>query len=108
MPTDEPECISFRYLAEDRALCVITSGGDIALFKLEGDDFEVGDYENSSVQVSTVFEPYGAARIDKPWIQGYTVGTIESGIKAASWSPDEEQVILITGKNADFSNVLDQ
>lgn len=25
------------------------------------------------------------------------VGSIESGIKAAAWSPDEEQLVLITG-----------
>jgi elongator complex protein 1 len=25
------------------------------------------------------------------------VGSVDSGIKAAAWSPDEEQLVLITG-----------
>lgn len=27
------------------------------------------------------------------------VGGIESGIKAAAWSPDDEQLVLITGRS---------
>ena len=26
------------------------------------------------------------------------VGSVESGIKAAAWSPDDEQLVLVTGK----------
>jgi elongator complex protein 1 len=30
-------------------------------------------------------------------LQVEIVGSVDSGIKAAAWSPDEEQLILVTG-----------
>ena len=37
-PVGASEAAAFQYLAEDAALSVITSGGDIVLFKIDRDD----------------------------------------------------------------------
>jgi hypothetical protein len=50
-PEDACEAISFRYLAEDAAISVLTSGGDIVLFKLNRDDFDDAGEEDGFVQV---------------------------------------------------------
>jgi elongator complex protein 1 len=33
------------------------------------------------------------------------VGSVDSGIKAAAWSPDDEQLILVTGESAESEHV---
>lgn len=70
---------TFVYLADggsavddEPALCLITAGGDIVLVSLQQD--EQGGLANPSPQI---------------------VGSVEQGILSASWSPDEETVILV-------------
>lgn len=40
-----------------------------------------------------------SARETSLTIQVDVVGSVDSGIKAAAWSPDEEQLIIVTGKS---------
>lgn len=73
-PPGSQNIIAFRFLAENHALCAIFANGDIVLFRLSGEEHpEQADPE--------------------------TMGMIDSGIKAASWSPDDEQVVIVTGDN---------
>lgn len=72
---------SFTYMADggsavndEPALCLITSGGDIVLIPLS----------------STESPP-----------QPEIVGSVEQGILAAAWSPDEESVVLVVPQDAD-------
>lgn len=79
-PTDRGSQVrSFTYMADggsavndEPALCLITSGGDIVLVAL------------------------GAAENVQPEI----VGSVEQGVLAASWSPDEESVVLVVPEEA--------
>nr|ODO03858.1 elongator complex protein 1 [Cryptococcus depauperatus CBS 7855] len=72
-PTYLGETLSLHYLADDRVLVALLAGGDIVTVTLEGPDGSVGTVE--------------------------VVGSVESGIKAAAWSPDDEQIILVTGED---------
>jgi hypothetical protein len=50
---DMTEAVSFKYLAEDTALAVLTAGGDIALFRLADEDStEAVEREDPFVPVS--------------------------------------------------------
>lgn len=71
LPEGAPQTLSVQYFADDRSVIVLLAGGDIAVLQLE--DPEVG----AVVEV---------------------VGSIDSGIKAAAWSPDDEQLVLVTGE----------
>jgi hypothetical protein len=51
-PAIASEAVAFRYLAEDAALSVITSGGDIVLFKIDRDDLGLQAEDDAFVQVS--------------------------------------------------------
>ncbi|GAA5870104.1 hypothetical protein JCM1840_003583 [Sporobolomyces johnsonii] len=62
--------VSFKYLPEDDALCVVLSNGDIEQVFLSGG---MGDARRENV------------------------GTFDAGIKAAEWSPDDELLAIVTG-----------
>ncbi|KIY33719.1 elongator complex protein 1, partial [Cryptococcus gattii E566] len=67
------ETLSLHYLADERSLVVLLAGGDIATLALHGPDGSPAPVE--------------------------VVGSVDSGIKAAAWSPDDEQIILVTGED---------
>ncbi|WVQ75470.1 hypothetical protein IAR50_005095 [Cryptococcus sp. DSM 104548] len=67
------ETLSLHYLADDRTLVILLAGGDIATLALEGPNGSPAPVE--------------------------VVGSVDSGIKAAAWSPDDEQIIIITGED---------
>ncbi|KAI5122330.1 hypothetical protein M0805_002497 [Coniferiporia weirii] len=68
---EESQAISFRFLSEAQSLALITSGGSIGLVSL--DESQAGEYE--------------------------VIGSIDEGIAAASWCPDESLVIVVTKDN---------
>ncbi|KLT46470.1 IkappaB kinase complex, IKAP component [Cutaneotrichosporon oleaginosum] len=69
---DGPQTLSLQYFADDRSVIVLLAGGDIAVIQLE--DPAVG-------------------------VLAEVVGSVDSGIKAAAWSPDDEQLVLVTGED---------
>lgn len=64
-----PHTLSLKYLPEDQSLAVILSSGDITVIELQDGD-----------------------------VKEQVVGSVEGGVQAAEWSPDDEQVVLVTGK----------
>ncbi|KAL0247662.1 hypothetical protein I308_103739 [Cryptococcus tetragattii IND107] len=72
-PEYAPETLSLHCLADERSLVILLAGGDIATLALHGPDGSVAPVE--------------------------VVGSVDSGIKAAAWSPDDEQIILVTGED---------
>ncbi|WVR09089.1 hypothetical protein IAU60_006151 [Kwoniella sp. DSM 27419] len=67
------ETLDLHYLPDDRTLIILLAGGDIATLVLQGPDGGVTPVE--------------------------VVGSVDSGIKAAAWSPDDEQLVLVTGED---------
>ncbi|KAF7290054.1 polymerase II transcription elongation factor [Mycena chlorophos] len=59
-----------RFLPESRKLCILVRGGDIAMIPIDDED-PVPEVE----------------------------GTVESGILAAAWSPDDELLAVVTGEH---------
>ncbi|KAI8344065.1 IKI3 family-domain-containing protein [Chlamydoabsidia padenii] len=76
-PNPSGGIISFTYLSDIQAICLGTRNGDIILFHKER--FDKGD------------DPLEV------------VGSVDSGLEAMTWSPDQDLVILITGEK----NVLE-
>ncbi|KAJ9121784.1 hypothetical protein QFC22_002406 [Naganishia vaughanmartiniae] len=76
-----PQVLSLKYLPEESSLAVIQASGEISMIRLT-DDAEAleGQFGAADVQVEVV-------------------GSVEEGIRAAEWSPDDEQVVLVTGDN---------
>ncbi|KAM0754229.1 IkappaB kinase complex, IKAP component [Meredithblackwellia eburnea MCA 4105] len=71
--------LSFKYLSEIDALCLVLSNGEIVLVKDPmGGDGMVVDEESDRREI---------------------VGDVEAGILAAIWSPDEQLLSIITGSN---------
>ncbi|KAG8722224.1 hypothetical protein FRC09_006606 [Ceratobasidium sp. 395] len=66
------QIVSFTFLAESRQLVIILAGGDIAVLVVD-DASESAEFE--------------------------IIGSVEPGIKAAAWSPDESQIVLVNGKD---------
>lgn len=66
------DIISFSYLTDLQAACLSTSDGDIILFHKER--FEKGE---EAMEV---------------------VGSVDSGVHALCWSPDQDLVVLVTGE----------
>ncbi|KAG2176226.1 hypothetical protein INT43_005460, partial [Umbelopsis isabellina] len=62
--------VDFVFLPDAQAACLCTSGGDIALVRGEG------NMNQDPLEV---------------------VGSVDSGILAVQWSPDQEVVVLVTG-----------
>ncbi|CAE7213541.1 unnamed protein product [Rhizoctonia solani] len=65
------QVVSFTFLAESRQLVLILAGGDIAVLGVE-------DPGSSEFEI---------------------IGSVEPGIKVATWSPDESQLVLINGND---------
>ncbi|GAA6015095.1 hypothetical protein JCM10207_008729 [Rhodosporidiobolus poonsookiae] len=65
-----PFVVSFKYLPEDDTLVLVLANGEVEQIFLQGE--------------------MGEARCEN-------VGTFDSGIKAAEWSPDEELLAIVTG-----------
>ncbi|KAF7350896.1 polymerase II transcription elongation factor [Mycena sanguinolenta] len=63
------EVVSFRFLPDSRRLAALMRGGDITMISVDGED-PVPEVE----------------------------GTIESGILAAAWSPDDSLLAIVTGE----------
>ena len=63
------EVVSFKLLPDSRTLAFVMRGGDIA-----------------------------TASLDEEPLLAEVVGSVEAGILAASWSPDDSLVTLVTGK----------
>ena len=61
-----------HYFPDDRSLVIILAGGDIGTMRLDE-----GNGGMLEVEI---------------------VGSVDSGIKAAAWSPDDEQLVLVTGE----------
>ncbi|WVQ81518.1 hypothetical protein IAT38_003642 [Cryptococcus sp. DSM 104549] len=72
-PSHLGETLSLHYLSDDRVLVILLAGGDIATLSLEGPDGGPSPVE--------------------------VVGSVDSGIKAAAWAPDDEQIIMVTGED---------
>ncbi|KAF7294045.1 polymerase II transcription elongation factor [Mycena kentingensis (nom. inval.)] len=67
--TDALQVAELRFLPESRKLCIVARGGDIAMVSVD-DEYPIPEVE----------------------------GTIESGILAAAWSPDDELLAIVTGE----------
>ncbi|WVW79282.1 hypothetical protein I302_101249 [Kwoniella bestiolae CBS 10118] len=72
-PAHLGETLDLHYLPDDRSLVILLAGGDIATLALEGEDGGVAPVE--------------------------VVGSVDSGIKAAAWAPDDEQIVMVTGED---------
>ncbi|KAJ7072902.1 pol II transcription elongation factor [Mycena amicta] len=68
-PDDESQVAELRFLPESRKLCILACGGDIVMVSIDDED-PIPEVE----------------------------GTIESGILAAAWSPDDELLAIVTGE----------
>ncbi|KAG8738161.1 hypothetical protein FRC10_007220 [Ceratobasidium sp. 414] len=66
------QLVSFAFLAESRQLVIILAGGDIAVLAVD------------EVPNSSEFE---------------IIGSVEPGIKAVAWNPDESQIVLVNGND---------
>ncbi|KIJ66069.1 hypothetical protein HYDPIDRAFT_174791 [Hydnomerulius pinastri MD-312] len=71
--TSNPRIVSLRVLAESSQLALVTFAGDIVVWELDDSGSFVGD---ADVQ-----------------------GTVEPGITAAAWSPDDSLLTLVTDQN---------
>jgi elongator complex protein 1 len=65
--------VSTQYLSEKDSICLIFANGDIYLLHRSDAEGTMLDAE--------------------------CVGSVETGISAASWSPDEELLVLVTGNH---------
>ncbi|KAJ9111710.1 hypothetical protein QFC19_001070 [Naganishia cerealis] len=81
VPSNAPQVLSLKFLPEETSLAVIQASGEITMIRLA----EVGDSPDG--QFGT-----GDAQVE-------VVGSVEEGVRAAEWSPDDEQVVLVTGDN---------
>lgn len=87
LPKHAGEVVDVHYFAGDQSLVLLLYGGDIATLQIEGPDGGPGP-------VSHIPEPQAMHTLI---YQVEVVGSIDSGIRAAAWSPDEEHLILVTG-----------
>ncbi|ORY20535.1 putative Pol II transcription elongation factor [Naematelia encephala] len=71
LPSHIGQVVDIHYFPDDRSLTILLAGGDIATLSLSSG---------------------GTTEVD-------IVGSVDSGIKAAAWSPDDEQLVLITGED---------
>lgn len=83
LPEGASQVVNMQYFADDRSLIILMAGGDIATMTFA--EPLVGSTSVSFVELAELT------------MQLEVVGSIDSGIKAAAWSPDEEQLVLITG-----------
>ncbi|KAJ7935380.1 pol II transcription elongation factor [Mycena leptocephala] len=64
------QVVSFRFLPDSRRLAVLMRGGDITMISIDDEESMIAEVE----------------------------GTIESGILAASWCPDDSLLAIVTGE----------
>lgn len=76
--------LDVHFFPDDRSLVVILAGGDIATVQM--------DQANGEAVSCLVFDAFSSLR------QVEIVGSVDTGIKAAAWSPDDEQLVLVTGE----------
>ncbi|KAI6009884.1 pol II transcription elongation factor [Pisolithus marmoratus] len=76
-PTPDPRTVNLRVLAESSRLVLVSRSGDIVVWELS----DSGDFDSD----------------------GDIVGAVETGILAASWSPDDAFIALTTGM---YENVI--
>ncbi|KAG7449880.1 Elongator complex protein 1 [Guyanagaster necrorhizus] len=69
--TSQLQVVSFRVLLDSQQLVVVLRSGDIATVPIEDNESQIDD----------------------------VVGTVDGGIFAASWSPDDSSLVLVTGDN---------
>lgn len=86
-PPSDPQIIALHVLPDTRQICVITRSGDLTTVSLEDEAPIVSPF------IPWIFNSLTVC-ISQPEVEG----TIESGILAASWSPDEELIVLVTGE----------
>jgi len=87
LPDNAGQVVDIHYFADDRSLVILLYGGDIATVQLDGPDGGVGPVSSADPRHERLGLIY----------QIEVIGSIDSGIKAACWSPDEEHLILVTG-----------
>lgn len=83
LPSYRSQVLDVHYFPENRSLVVILAGGDIATVQLDS-------ASGNNVRSHTC--------VRQSSCQVEIVGSVDSGIKAAAWSPDDEQLILVTGE----------
>ncbi|CDS00057.1 hypothetical protein [Sporisorium scitamineum] len=83
------DVVDFHYLSDGGqevqnkpALCTVSAGGDFLLLPLDADDLQD----------------------DAPAVEPSVVGTIEQGIAAACWSPDDELLVIVTCETSENSS----
>lgn len=81
------QLVNTKLLPDTRTLCIISAAGDILTGVLES--------SNSPSQVSCGIWSVKRGGVNAPKLE--SVGSVESGIKAAAWSPDDDVLVLITG-----------
>lgn len=86
-PHSPPETLALHYLPDERSLVIILAGGDIATLALDNPHVRLFFFSSPPTDTSSAL-----AQVE-------VVGSVDSGIKAAAWSPDDEQIILVTGED---------
>lgn len=95
LPEGASQVVNMQYFADDRSLIILMAGGDIATMT-----FAEPLMGSASVSFASIRHQLT--------VQLEVVGSIDSGIKAAAWSPDEEQLVLITGRCSQSSQLTKQ
>lgn len=80
LPSYRSQVVDMHYFPDDRSLVIILAGGDIGTMRLDE-----GNGGMLEVEI---------------------VGSVDSGIKAAAWSPDDEQLVLVTGEPSHPSDCI--
>ncbi|KAK0538478.1 putative elongator complex protein 1 [Tilletia horrida] len=85
--SDRPQIVSLHYLADGGelssyapALCLVSAGGDIVFIPLPED---LDELRQSGSAAGPALEPN-------------VVGSVEQGVAAAAWSPDDELLTIVT------------
>lgn len=85
------EVVSFQVMSDSQSLCLIMAGGDIITLCADGE---------VSLDAARARWPEELTRSEQS--DPEVVGIVDAGIKAAKWSPDEELLVLVTGKHLLF------
>jgi elongator complex protein 1 len=89
VPDSSSQVLSLRSVVGEESLVIIMRGGDISSMKLEDPDPQ-----------ARLSRPHvHSSHVDQFFTQFETIGSFEDGIQAASWSPDDSLLILVTGKS---------
>lgn len=102
LPSSQHFIVSFKYLPEDDALALVLANGDVEQVFLDGGvsearvSCEIVALARGSFSEGVLTDGCAGVRAS----QRENVGTFDLGIKAASWSPDEELVAIVTGSSS--------